>query len=143
MPIVKIYIHFVWSTKNRTPFLDTLELREKVWSHIKENAKKKEIYIDAINGHTDHCHCLISLGKSQSPSIVMNLIKGESSYWINKNKLCKEKFGWQDEYFALSVSDSMLAKVRAYIRNQENHHAKKPFQDEYDLLLERCGVNGL
>ena len=143
MPIIKVYIHFVWSTKNREPFLNSVELREKVWGHIKENARKKDIYIDTINGHSDHCHCLIALGKAQSPSIVMNLIKGESSFWVNKSKLCSQKFEWQDEYFALSVSDSMLDRVRAYIRNQENHHAKKSFQEEYELLLAKCGIHGL
>jgi putative transposase len=141
MPILKVYIHFVWSTKNREPYLNTPELREKIWAHIKDNAKRKDIYIDSINGHQDHCHCLISLGKEQSMSTLMHLIKGESSYWINKNKLCDQKFEWQDEYFALSVSDSILDKVRAYIKNQENHHAQKPFQDEYELLLSRCGID--
>jgi REP element-mobilizing transposase RayT len=62
MPFIKVYIHFVWSTKNRIQFLDTKELRQLVWNHIRKNAKKKGIHIDFINGYSDHCHCLISLG---------------------------------------------------------------------------------
>jgi REP element-mobilizing transposase RayT len=67
------------------------------------------------------------------------LIKGESSFWINKNKLTIEKFEWQDEYFAVSVSESMLDKVRDYIKNQEEHHRKKTFQEEYDEFISKYG----
>jgi putative transposase len=89
MPFIKLYIHFVWSTKNRIPYLDSLELRQKIWQHIKDNAIKKGIFIDFINGHEEHCHCLISLGTDQTIEKVMQLIKGESSFWINKEKLTK------------------------------------------------------
>ncbi len=139
MPFVKVYIHFVWSTKNREPYLDSFEIRQKVWQHIKENAKTKEIYIDTINGYQEHCHCLISMGIDQTMSKIIQLIKGESSYWINKQNLCRQKFQWQDEYFAISVSESMVDKVRKYIKNQEEHHGRKTFKEEYDLLIERYG----
>ena len=118
MPFIKVYIHFVWSTKNRFPYLDSAELRQKVWNHIRENAKEKGIYIDFINGFSDHCHCLISLGVEQNIKNIIQLIKGESSFWINKNQLTKLKFEWQDEYFAVSVSESVVYKVRDYIKNQ-------------------------
>jgi REP element-mobilizing transposase RayT len=139
MPFVKVYVHFVWSTKNRKPFLDSPELRQKVWEHVKENAKNKDIYIDSINGHQEHCHCLISLGIDQTMSKIMQLLKGESSYWINKNSLCEQKFEWQDEYFAVSVSESIIDKVREYIRNQEEHHKKRTFSQEYDEFIEKYG----
>jgi REP element-mobilizing transposase RayT len=103
MPFVKVYIHFVWSTKNRTPFLSTPELRKTMWQHIKENSIKKNIFIDCVNGHADHCHCLVSLSIDQDIKTVMQLIKGESSNWMNKQNLIKHKFEWQDEYFAVSV----------------------------------------
>lgn len=139
MPYIKVYIHFVWSTKYRTPFLDSKELRKKVWQHMRENANKKGIFIDFINGYTDHCHCLISLGADQTMQKVMQLIKGESSFWINKNKLTKRKFEWQDEYFAVSVSESQLYRVRNYIKNQEQHHSKKTFEQEYDEFISKYG----
>jgi putative transposase len=139
MPFIKVYIHFVWSTKNRYPFLDTKEKREIVWRHIKENAKGKRIFIDFVNGYADHCHCLVSLGIDQTIQKVMQLIKGESSYWINKQGLTNEKFEWQDEYFAVSVSESMIETVRNYIRKQEVHHGKKSFQDEYNEFIEKYG----
>ena len=63
MTFVKVYIHFVWSTKKVEPILNTQELRQRVWMHISENAKKKGIFIDFISGYSEHCHCLISFGK--------------------------------------------------------------------------------
>ena len=145
MSYLKIYIHFVWSTKNREPFLNTKESRQLVWNHIKENAKQKGIYIDFINGYEDHCHCLISLNIKQSVDKIMLLIKGESSFWINKNKelfpnLNGRKFEWQNEYFALSVSESVVDKVRNYIKNQEEHHKKKTFKEEYDEIIEKYRI---
>ena len=102
----------VFSTKNREPFLNSSELRKTVFQHIKKNAAEKEIWLDCVNGYQDHAHCLISLGKEQSISKVAQLIKGESSFWINQNKLTKEKFIWQDDYWVVGVSESHLDSVR-------------------------------
>ena len=96
MPHVSIYIHFVWSTKNRVPHLKTKAIRETMWQHIKANGKLKGIFIDFVNGYQEHCHCLVSLGTEQTISKVMQLIKGESAFWFNKQNLIKEKFEWQD-----------------------------------------------
>ncbi|CAD7798241.1 hypothetical protein CHRY9390_00305 [Chryseobacterium aquaeductus] len=137
MSFIKIYIHLVFSTTNRIPFLNSTQLRVQVWKHIKENAAKKGIFIDMINGYEDHCHCLISLSSSQKIEKIVQLIKGESSYWINKNQLTCEKFSWQDEYFAVSVSESMIGNVRSYIKNQEKHHQKKTFTEEYQEFIEK------
>ena len=140
MPFVKVYIHFVWTTKNRIPFLETPEIRLQFWNHMRDNATKKDIFIDFINGHAEHCHSLISLGIDQTISKVMQLIKGESSFWINNQKLIRKKFEWQDDYFATSVSESMLDRVRNYIKNQEEHHRHKTFQDEYRAFLKKYRV---
>lgn len=139
MPFVNVYIHFVWSTKNREPFLETKEIRDKVWFHIRENAKKKGIFVDFVNGYSQHCHCLVSLGVDQTISNIMQLIKGESSHWINKEGLTKEKFEWQDEYYGVSVSESLIEKVRNYIKNQEAHHAIHSYNDEIDNLIIKNG----
>jgi REP element-mobilizing transposase RayT len=72
-------------------------------------------------------------------SKIMQLVKGESSFWINKQNLCNKKFEWQDEYFAVSVSESMLDSVRGYILNQEEHHRKKTYQEEYDEFITKYG----
>jgi len=138
MPFVKVWVHFVWSTKNREPFL-TDEIRADVFGHIRENARTKQIHLDFINGYTDHVHCLISLGTDQTLEKLMQLIKGESSFWINKNRLCKTKFEWQDEYFAVGVCESTLENARKYIANQESHHRTKSFDDEFEDFLKRAG----
>jgi REP element-mobilizing transposase RayT len=114
-----------------------------MWRHIKENAVEKGIFIVFVNGYSDHCHCLVSLGSDQTIQKVMQLIKGESSFWINKSNLISEKFEWQDEYFAVSVSESMIDRVRGYIEKQEEHHQKKTFQQEYDELIEKYGFEKL
>jgi len=139
MPFVKVYIHFVWSTKNREPFLETKEIRDKVWFHIKDNAQKKGIFIDFVNGHSQHCHCLVSLGIDQTIQKTIQMIKGESSFWINKEGFTKSKFEWQDEYYAVSVSESMIEKVRNYIKNQELHHNTHSYDGEIDNLIDKHG----
>jgi REP element-mobilizing transposase RayT len=138
MPWVRVWIHFVWSTKDRAPFLKD-EIRLDVFQHIRENARQKGIHIDFINGYVDHVHCLISLGTDQTIEKIMQLIKGESSFWINKNALCKTKFGWQDEYFAVSVSETNLEGVRKYIASQEEHHRSNSFEDEFEGFMKRAG----
>ena len=140
MPYIRIWIHLIWSTKNREPILER-ELRQKVFDHIKVNAKDKGIYLDTIGGYVEHVHTLISLGSDQTIAKVTQLLKGESSHWINQSSLTRGKFEWQDEYIAISVSESMVDKVREYIREQEEHHRKKSFAEEYQELLHRHGFS--
>ena len=141
MSWVRVYIHMVFSTKNREPFLNSKELRKQVFQHIKKNADEKGIWLDCVNGWQEHAHCLISLGKEQTISKVAQLIKGESSFWINQNKLTENKFIWQDDYWVVGVSESHVKSVREYIHNQEVHHSKKTFTDEVNGLMEKYGWN--
>ena len=127
-------IHLIWSTKNRQPLINK-ELKPLLLQHIKDNGIKKGIFIDTLNCVSDHIHLLVSLGSEQTISKIAMLIKGESSFWVNKQKLIKTKFEWQDEYIALSVSFSAIDKVRVYILNQEEHHKKKTFAEEYEEFL--------
>ncbi len=129
MPYVKVYVHFVWSTKNRMKFLND-EIRETVFNHIVENASKKKINIVQIGGYSDHVHCLVSLNSQQSVSQVAQLLKGESSNWINNNKLTSEPFRWQEEYAVFSVNSFNLKEIREYIQNQTIHHTKKTYEQE-------------
>jgi len=138
MSYIKVYVHYVWSTKNRIPFL-TDAIRNDVFNHIRENAKTKNIYIDFINGYTDHVHCLVSLNDDLSIGKIAQLIKGESSFWINQNNLTSQKFAWQDEYLAIGISDDKLTIVRNYIANQEKHHKKITFANEYEKFIKRYG----
>ena len=136
MSWTSIFVHMIFSTGNRTPFLKTPDLRREVFTHIKENARKKDIWLDSVNGYDDHAHCLIKLDKDQSISQAAQLIKGESSYWINKTKLTKGHFNWQDDYWAVSVGNDDLGTLRKYIFSQEEHHRKYKFEEELRELLE-------
>ena len=140
MPFIKVMIHYIWATKNTYPFISE-ELKPLLLSHIKENSITKGIFIDCLNCVEDHIHLLVSLSSDQTIEKVAMLIKGESSFWINKQKLTKQKFEWQDEYIALSVSKSAIIKVRQYIGNQEEHHKKKTFMQEYEEFLVVHGFN--
>jgi putative transposase len=139
MSWVRLWIHLVFSTKNRELYLHQ-NIRKKVFQHIKENFKEKDIWLDSINGYSEHAHCLISLNKDQSISKVAQLIKGESSFWINKNRLIESKFLWQDDYWAVSVSESHLKHTREYIFNQETHHFKATFEEEVEIFMKKYGL---
>ena len=139
MSWIRIWVHLVFSTKNREAYLLDPDLRQKVFQHIKQNAKTKDIWVEEVGGFKDHIHCLVSLGRDQAISKVAQMIKGESSYWINKNNLVHGKFMWQDDYWAVGVSESHLDSIRNYINNQENHHKKKSFTDEIELFMKKYG----
>lgn len=142
MPYIKVWLHVVFSTKNRKPFL-TNKIRKRVFQHMKKNAEEKGIKLLLINGYTDHVHCLVSLKSSQNISKIVQLIKGESSFWINREKLCSEKFSWQEEYFAVSIGESQLNRVKKYIVNQEEHHQNKTFKEEYEEFIKKYGFISL
>jgi len=134
MSFVKVMIHSVWGTKNRERILLNSS-RSLILEHIKENAKSKGIFIDTINAEPEHVHCLFALNANMALSKAMNLIKGEVSFWANQKKLIKPKLDWADDYFAASVSESQLQKVREYIRNQQEHHKKLTFTEEYEKFI--------
>ena len=134
-------VHAVWGTKYRESLL-TNEILGQVCSHIRQNARKQSIFIDTINGHVDHLHCLAELHKELSISKQIQLIKVESSHWINANEICSKKFGWAEDYYAVSVSEDDLDRVRAYIKNQQEHHRKLSFQEEWERLQQELRLMG-
>ncbi len=136
MSWVRILIHIVFSTKNREYRLNK-DIRESLFKHITANAEQKDIYLDSLGGYYDHIHCLVSLGRQQTISRIAQLIKGESSFWLNKNYFKHEKFQWQDDYWATSVSVNDSDSLRMYILNQEEHHKDYTFEKEIDLLMNR------
>jgi len=138
MSYVRIWVHLVFSTKDRIPFLSK-EIRPIIQSHIIDNCKEKGIYLTNINGYYEHIHCLISLDKNQTTAEIAKLIKGESSFWINREKLTLSKFSWQDDYFAVSIGESQVDRIQKYINTQEIHHTTRSFSDEYEELLLKYG----
>ncbi len=139
MSYVRVFVHFVFSTKNRAPCLSSKTTRFKLYKHIKDNAKEKSIWLDCVNGYHNHLHCMVSLGATQTIANIAQLIKGESSFWINKNKLTTGKFCWQDDYWAVGVSESHIKEVRKYIHNQEERHKDFSFSEEIDVFMKKYG----
>ncbi len=136
MSYAKIFLHYVWATKDRKHLL-MKPYRQKLFKHMRENAVVKGIHLDRINGYTNHVHCLVWLQPQQSYDKVAQLLKGESAYWFNNVSGCKQsKLQWQSEYFVVSVSPSMIEKVRTYVDNQEMRHRKISFEKEYEQLIE-------
>ncbi len=142
MSYLKIWIHYVWSTKDQKPPL-TKKVRKVLFPHILENAREKDIWVDTVNGYKEHVHCLVSLGKEQTIAKVAQMIKGESAFWLNKQNFCTSKFSWQDDYFAVSVDESQVELVRKYIINQEEHHKKKTYNEEVNEFMQKYGFKYL
>jgi putative transposase len=141
MSFVKIWVHAVWGTKNRIQLLKQPVLNQFI-THIVENAKEKKIYIDSINGNDDHLHILMLLNPEYSISKQIQLLKGESAHWANKQNVMMGKFEWADKYFASSVSEDKIQYVREYLQNQQEHHKKFSFAEEYKRFLEGIGYFG-
>ena len=141
MPFIKILVHAVWATKDRKPLMNKGN-KDALCQHIREYAKKKNIYLINVNGSLDHLHSLISVSAEQNIATLMNLLKGESSYWGNKNLQWSEKFGWQDDYFAVSIGESQFDTVNNYITHQDSHHQRKTFQQEYDEFIKNYHFEG-
>ena len=91
--------------------------------------------MDSIGGDQEHIHLLISLGAEERIAKIAQLLKGESSFWINKQDLIQGKFEWQDDYYVVSVGENELPRIRRYILNQDEHHRKKSFSEEYQNFI--------
>ena len=140
MSYVKIFVHLVFSTKDRVPLLSK-DVRKTLFQHIKKHAYSNSIYVEAIGGWNEHVHLLISLGKEQNISKVAMLLKGESSYWINKQMILSEQFYWQDDYYAVSIGESGRSKLVDYIKNQEEHHKSQGYIEEINEILSKYKMN--
>ncbi len=129
-----VWIHAIWTTKERNPFLNK-KFRVELCTNIRENTREKGMLVDMINAVEDHMHCLFRLLPPQSISEIMKQIKGASSFWINDNNLLPIKFKWQQGFGVLSVNPREVNKVRRYIKNQEQHHKKWHLDDELKRFL--------
>lgn len=130
----QLYIHCVFAVKYREAIIQ-LEWEERLHKYITGIVQNNGHKLIAINSVQDHIHLFIGIDPKQSLSDLMRLIKGDSSEFINKEKLTKRKFSWQEGYGAFSNSRSQIDAVVKYIENQKQHHLKKTFRDEYLEIL--------
>ena len=134
----KIWLHLIWGTHNNEKLLVNKNIRKELSAHLYKYSKEKGIYMKINYVNSDHVHAIINLPTNYTIEDVMKLIKGNSSFWINKK--LNFKFSWARGYGAFSVSESVLPKVENYIRNQEEHHRKISFSDEYKLFLRKYNI---
>ena len=136
----QLYVHFVFAVKYRKAMMnpDWDERLRKYITGIIQNDGHKLI---AINNMPDHIHIFIGLNPSKSVSQVMQLVKTNSSGWINKEIKPQCKFNWQSGYGAFSYSRSHIDNVVKYIRNQQEHHRKENFIKEYKTMLDNFCVD--
>jgi len=138
--LAQIYLHIVFSTKNRTPVLADAIIREEVHKYLGGASNKLECPVLRVGGVADHVHVLCRLGRTITVADLVKELKRESSQWIKSKFPELADFYWQLGYGAFSVSESKVPDVRAYVENQEQHHASMSFQDEFRELLKKHGL---
>lgn len=128
--------HIVFSTKDRIPLIQS-DLQERLYEYMGGIIRGEGGVLLEIGGIPDHVHLLAKLRADTAVSVMLRLLKSNSSKWVNDERLIKGRFAWQTGYAAFSVSESQAAKVRKYIRGQEAHHAKVSFKEELIALLKK------
>ncbi|MFM7021158.1 MAG: IS200/IS605 family transposase [Aquirufa sp.] len=133
MSHTNLKVHAVWATKFRKPLL-IKEIRFLICQHIRMHAHSKGIFIHSIDGYHDHIHCLFTLPADLSLSQSVQILKGESAFWINKQNFFSHPFAWAKEYYAVSVSESVVPEIALYIYAQEQKHL------HFDQVIKSFGV---
>lgn len=136
----QIYIHFVFAVKYRNALI-LPSWKDELYKYITTIIQNYNHKVLIINGMPDHLHVLVGLKPTQSISDLMKEVKQFSSKWININNKTIGKFEWQEGFGAFSYSKSQLKNVFDYIENQEIHHKKKTFLEEYKEILEKFEVD--
>ncbi len=130
-----VYIHLVFSTKERRPFLRDPKLRQSVHAYLGEISKRLDCAPIVVGGVEEHVHLLARLGRTITQADWVKELKRVSNEWIQNHGIAD--FQWQSGYAAFSVSQSNLELVKDYIVRQEEHHQKRSFQDELRALLRK------
>jgi putative transposase len=136
----QLYIQFVFAVQNRISLIQP-SWEDELYKYITGIVQNHKHKLIAVNGMPDHLHLFVGLHPTQSISNLMQIVKGESSEWINKKHFVKGAFRWQEGYGAFSYSRSALHNVYIYIKNQKEHHEKTTFIDEYKNMLDEYEID--
>ena len=139
--LAKIWTHLVFSTKERYPFLTDKDIRQDLHAYLAKTLKKNNCPTLIVGGVADHVHALFVLSKNHSIASIVWEVKRSSSKWVKTQDAALRKFYWQEGYGAFSVSQSHVDQVEKYILNQEAHHRKKSFQDEFRSFLKKYEID--
>ena len=138
--LARLWTHLIFSTKDRFPFLDDKVLRREMHAYLAEMLRSQGCETLIVGGVEDHAHSLFALSRTHAIASVVKEVKRTSSGWVKKTSRKLSKFHWQGGYAAFSVSQSNLANVVRYIENQEEHHKRMTFQNEYRAFLNAYGI---
>jgi REP element-mobilizing transposase RayT len=136
----KILVHVVFSTKDRRPYLNDRELRTELHAYLGGILARLDCQSLIVGGVADHVHALSTLARTRTAADVVKELKRGSTLWVKAADSSLAEFAWQGGYGAFSIGASQIATVRNYIANQEEHHRKVSFQDEFRTLLARYDV---
>jgi REP element-mobilizing transposase RayT len=131
--------HLVFSTKHRKDIIQD-RFRENIYSYLGGIIRAEKGKIITIGGTKNHVHILTRFAKSATVSNMLQQIKGSSSKWVNEQNFLPYRFRWQSGYGAFTVSESMVDILSRYIENQEVHHKKMTFKEEFIKLLKKHGI---
>jgi putative transposase len=131
--------HIIFSTKGRERLIAP-DVKAELYLYIGGVIREEGGTLLAINGMEDHLHLLVTLPGSIPVSQLMRVVKANSSRWVKQKWPQHNKFAWQEGYGAFSVSESAKEDVQEYIRNQEEHHKKRSFQEEFIALLKKHNI---
>jgi len=135
--LVQIYVHLVFSTKHRMPFLKDEEFRDRTYGYLAGICKNLHSPALIVGGVEDHVHLLCRLGKTIDIADLIRDLKRDSSKWVKVEQPQLAAFHWQQGYGAFSISPSHVDALKAYIADQENHHRQESFQDEFRRLCKK------
>ena len=136
----QLNIHVVFAVKGRDNIL-TAAVRPELFKYISGILTRTNQFSLAVNGYKDHVHIFFELNPVNSLSEIVRIVKANSSKWINENRLISGKFSWQEGYGGFSYSRSQRNDVIKYIMNQEEHHQRKTFREEYLNYLKTAEIN--
>jgi putative transposase len=137
----RIWIHLIFSTKNRTPFLTDRDIRGHMHAYLATVLRSHDCQTLIVGGVEDHVHALFALSRNYSIAEIVKEIKRTSSGWAKRKDRTLSKFHWQNGYGAFSVSQSNLAEVVRYIETQEEHHRRVTFQEEYREFMKKYEID--
>ncbi len=131
---VFLYVHVIWSTRNREQLL-VRPVRFVFFEQLKKHAEEKGIRLLEVNGGADHIHLLLQLHPAQNLSQVMRMLRLDAEEWLNGTQLLKANFEWSDEIIAYSVSPASLKPVKDFIEKQEEYHQTRTFETEIEVFM--------
>ena len=136
-----VIVHLVFSTKDRAPLIQP-EMRPRLHAYLAEVARSLGCVAYRVGGVADHVHLALTLPRTLTQSDLVKELKTTSNHWLEKqDRTVYSDFGWQRGFGIFSIGKSQLPDLTRYIEDQESHHAKRSFQDEFRAMLEKYGVD--